>query len=89
MTASPREVLIAARKLIEKEENWCQGAWNRYGRHCAHGAILAATDDGDLMEAATDAFEGAAGWPILGFNDRSTHAEVLAAFDKAIAECPQ
>ena len=37
-----REILISARKLIEKEENWGQGAFFENSRYCATGALIAA-----------------------------------------------
>jgi len=94
------DVLKAARKRIDKPENWLQGEFAR-------------TADGYLCESSTD--PTAAKWCMLGacnasgydatelgrqvrrllvdvtgvlsltvFNDSHTHAEVLAVLDKAI-----
>lgn len=84
--------LIAARKLIEKEENWCQGyskraASNGGYAYCAAGAISSAT--APSYAGNTAAYNHI--WPynsggvLSGFNDTHTHAEVLALFDRAIA----
>jgi hypothetical protein len=101
---SVREVLVAARKLIEKPENWCQHGYaladdddgtsplnKRAVKWCMAGACYRAAgrpvhfSDPDaikLLERITSA-----NW-IPDWNDAPdrTHAEVLAAFDKAIAE---
>lgn len=66
--------------------------WSQATCFCASGALLAAGDVG------LDEFNVASGWEdayallsrqmrgnIIDFNDSRTHAEVLAAFDKAIA----
>ena len=86
------QVLIEARKLIEKPENWTQGELardeggtschpERGVRWCAEGAIQKATGDYyyyDIMKAITGDFA------LYKFNDTHTHAEVLAAFTRAI-----
>lgn len=97
------EVLIAARKVIEKPENWTQGvlAKNRYGNavyvyseeaacFCSMGALYRAVDEDDCLK--TNIIDDVAAIlssivqddTVAGFNDKSTHAEVLALFDKAI-----
>jgi hypothetical protein len=90
MNQSPREVLIAARKLIEKPENWTQRKFRHGDAYCMSGALLAI--DGHsimssavyaaLKQAVPSSFHCLAEW-----NDapERTHAEVLAAFDRAIA----
>ncbi len=96
-----RQVLVAARALIADEANWGQGAAirNKNGRHayCSIGAICVASGADyvtgycniDTMSAMHRAIDGlAAALPhdaITDFNDTHTHAEVLAAFDRAIA----
>lgn len=86
------DVLVAARQLIENPENWCQHELHM-GRnvHCACGAIEEATRR--LTHNVPSLFDcfisGFRGWQELSnFNDapHRTHAEVLAAFDKAIAK---
>lgn len=85
-------VLIAARKLIEKPENWRQGG---YGfsmapmPHCALGAMIVASRRESILLAgparvAEDIMREVVGGCIMRFNDTHTHAEVLRAFDKAI-----
>lgn len=93
MTAtSPKDVLIAARKLIEKPENWCQRQFqNHLGARCAMGAICGAIAD-DYYENEEIAAKAAAilgdvvDTAVISFNDAPgrTHEEVLRAFDKAI-----
>lgn len=107
---STRDILIAARALIEKPERWIKGKFfdTRWVKgkpaqdcYCAVGAIsqagfyLARTA---LNEDAISAVSVGAGlpaktyWkPLSNWNDapERTHAEVLAAFDRAIAaSCP-
>jgi hypothetical protein len=87
------EILIAARKLIEKPENWTQetSARDAAGREtlptspravcwCASGAILRAgrADAGNALFALRSVGN------IAHFNDTHTHPEVLALLDKAI-----
>jgi hypothetical protein len=98
---SIKEILIAARAKIERPENWAQGAFarNKQGRDvipkgktsvcwCALGAIIATTNNyededkaASLLRLELNAYENS----ISKFNDISTHAEVLAMFDLAIA----
>lgn len=91
------EVLRAARKLIERPENWGQGSVGRRrgdGTMCALQALCAVSDI-DYQKSTIENVPGAKqlaatiGGPvncfvITLFNDRHTHAEVLAMFDKAI-----
>lgn len=85
------DILIGARKLIEKPENWLNRAPTGSNRNCAATAIWktrGSKRDPDLERAgyqAYDALADAMGVKIVAdFNDTHTHAEVLAAFDKAI-----
>ena len=98
--ASVKELPIAARKKIEKPENWTQNysakdvdgsavyvcspeavCW------CTLGAIRAVSDDrGDLVEAACNKLYDVLDDSFITiFNDTHTHEEVLALFDRAIA----
>lgn len=89
-------VLIKARALIAVPEKWGKGQ-RRIDRPietcCAAEAIEEAERAGDRRMAAYHAIQRAAGIrkgvsiPILDWNDapERTHADVLAAFDKAIA----
>lgn len=91
-----REVLIAARKRLELPENWV-GA----GRPAEHGQICVTTaitpnlkpiEWQPILRLFIDCNgiegDGVLG-PIWDWNDapERTHAEVLAAFDRAIAAC--
>jgi hypothetical protein len=92
------EILKAARAKIEKEENWCQGAYARDAddndvddkspracRWCAWGA-LNVIENVMFSDVGYNALvEYCSGQGVGGFNDTHTHAEVLALFDKAIA----
>lgn len=86
-------LLRAARALIDQEDHWVQGRYETLrGRRCAMGALQAAARclrNPAAFETARDLLRTEA--LILGFshvekmNDRSSHAEVLALFDRAIA----
>lgn len=93
-----KEILIAARALIEKPEHWMQGAYaaKHGGVHvdpwavdacawCAWGAVSKFTPL-RYFTPAYDALKAVVGC-LPDFNDDNgtTHAEVLAAFDRAIA----
>lgn len=93
------DILRAARKRIERPECWTQffPARNELGlqvspwqseaaRWCAWGAIEAERPaDTNAETFLTQAMEAMGTHGIGEFNDTHTHAEVLAAFDKAIA----
>jgi hypothetical protein len=101
MTTQVRELLIAARKLIEQPEHWTKGHYARDARGapvlpidseavcwCTVGALGRADQERDTNEVYLNTrmvlLEHMQ--PCLSeFNDNHTHAEVLAAFDKAIA----
>ena len=99
--ATTKEILIAARKLIENEENWCTGAvaLDAEGQHvaswdesackwCAYGTISKFAGVGSVLMRVLDTFEDhLCGVKIGDYNDTHNHAEVLAMFDKVIAEC--
>jgi hypothetical protein len=76
-------VLQKARDLIEK--GWCQNATQIGESYCMMGAIASVTD---VWSPSINVLGKAIDTPsIVGWNDTSgrTQAEVLAAFDKAIA----
>lgn len=84
-----KQILIEARKLIDREEMWGKGYSNqRPGKFCVGHAICIAAGAGYYLTAST-AFRAANGkiGAISSWNDapERTHAEVLAAFDRAIA----
>ena len=95
---SVRDVLIAARKLIEKPEDWFHHGYEEWnGRHCLVTAARLAAEkpngltDWDKCWAAKVALQAVIMDDLIDWNDHPgrTHAEVLRAFDKAIAECGQ
>ena len=100
---SAKDVLIAARKLIEKPEDWWPGVgratpYHRYGP-CAANAICQVGNlyehcerPIELLAAAMngESFDRYRALPtIFKFNDTHTHAEVLDAFSRAIAACDE
>jgi len=86
------QLLRAARGLIELEDKWVQGRYETVrGRRCAMGALQAAARvlrDPRAFEEAKDLLRTEAvlrGYShVEKMNDRSTHAQVVAAFDAAI-----
>jgi hypothetical protein len=99
--ATATAVLARARELIADEQRWCKGTlargWldvpvpihSRFARRfCAIGAIYRAGRDlGLAVQDACSALEWQTVRTIPYWNDgrRRTHAEVVAAFDAAIA----
>jgi hypothetical protein len=93
--AEVHDVLVRARARIEREEDWYQHDFGRNdGPVCAAGALLRAR--GESVEIGWhEAIHRYAEYrelnramgsrSVSGFNDTHTHAEVLAAFDRAIA----
>jgi hypothetical protein len=86
------QLLTMARALIAERRNWAQGRYETIGgRRCAVGAVCVAAEilggsAGDdacehLLSVALDRGFGA----VETMNDRSTHQEILWAFDEAIA----
>ncbi|MGH8115617.1 MAG: DUF6197 family protein [Rhodanobacteraceae bacterium] len=88
------QLLRAARALIELEDKWVQGRYETVrGRRCAMGALQAASRvlrDPRAFEEAKDLLRAEAvlrGYShVEKMNDRSTHAQVLTAFDAAISK---
>ena len=94
------EVLEKALALIEDEKNWAQGNWGLHGGpSCAVGAIARTLGHGTIIEAGKTAAAGALeavapdapeGWDdgeggrVEFFNDKRSHAEVVALFQTAI-----
>lgn len=98
---TPKEILIAARAKIEAPERWTQNVEardiNGYPVDLSSRAAVCWCSVGALntvkspypqwlaaWNALWQAFGGKYG-TITRHNDESTHAEVLAAFDRAIA----
>jgi hypothetical protein len=94
------EVLKQARALISDEANWGQHLFARNAdgdivapededacRFCALGALIRAGQVGNHHRLAALALSIETGGEAVNiFNDTHTHAEVLAAFDAAIAK---
>lgn len=94
------EILKLARAKIERPENWTQGTYARDANRkkvgaksekavcwCSLGALVVASGS-DLYDPAVRSamtqLGRINGQVVWCFNDTHTHAEVLAAFDKAI-----
>ncbi len=100
MSMTTAQILRAARELIADERHWTTNVLARDAGgcltmvasddatcFCAVGALLKATGRSGIT-AARRAIEDAAGIErsrVFEWNDTHTHAEVLAAFDRAIA----
>ncbi len=86
------QLLTIARALIADEENWVQGRYETIdGRRCAVGALRVAsrlmgvrTPPRDATNLLLSVATGRGFNDIEKMNDRSTHTQVLSAFDEAI-----
>jgi hypothetical protein len=94
--ATVKENLIAARALIDTPEKWGKGAWHSRGCFCAIGAVLEAQGKlgraaygGETEVALMHALPAGIG-SVEDFNDqfRTTHADIMALFDRAIEAQP-
>lgn len=99
-----KQVLIEARRLIEKPESRCteHAAEDKYGhpvsvnspdavKFCIYGAIgrfVTNYDVPSFLFRILDSGYNSSNWGIVQFNDNATHEEVLALFDRAIAAAP-
>lgn len=81
-----RDDLIKAKALIDTPEKWLQGALKRNGCFCAMGAGLETRND-EVLFALQHHLPNPAWDTIPGFNDAptTTHADIMALFDRAIA----
>lgn len=87
------DVLVKARAWLDDPAHWLQGAYGDFagtcdGPTCAWGALWKFTLNDSATEfAALSILEGLAGVHVPHFNDApsTTHADVLALFDRAIA----
>lgn len=78
--------LVRARENIRNEDDWCKG--EKPGRHCAQQAIAVGAESfnyGTFCAAVKEFGCTVWGVPFI-FNDapRTTHAQVLNAFDATI-----
>lgn len=98
--ATAREVLVVARKHINKPHKWTRGKYsNDKGRLSASGAVFQALVDLDDWEgfvlAMADEIPASRALRRVvpkefdrldDFNDQASHKEVLAVFNKAIKQ---
>ncbi len=105
MDKTTKEILTEARSLITNPDKWIKGNFALTDDHqysaisfeadatcwCAWGALENAY--GSFMNREHPAYVAlsyaADGRGLAGFNDDSTHEEVLTAFDKAIENCKE
>lgn len=86
-----QSILTAARALIDTPDKWSCDGWGRGGKMCAAHAIYRACGQayGKYHDAAYEALArviwGVPNRMIGPWNDTHTHAEVMSAFDRAIA----
>lgn len=92
MTTAPKsalDILIEGRALIDTPDKWTQGSYFEGDKRCSDGALRkacwGATNTFNVYYLAYIRLAHAMGSSVCGFNDTHTHAEVLAAFDQAIA----
>lgn len=80
--------LIKARALIEDEGNWCKYALHdAHGRHCALGAVQAATRHNRLAAVVALAHSAEALFgtsSVADVNNKIGHAAVKRLYDHAI-----
>jgi hypothetical protein len=89
-----KENLIAAKALIDTPEKWIKGSFHKAGCFCAVGALGMASNGNpenwgyDEREALLRALPvDAVAYSVALFNDDpdTTHADIMALFDRAIA----
>ena len=91
------EVLVVARAKVDTPEKWITNQYDRDDAYCAVGACMAAAgydmtnlsasyEQSCVKSIALCYLEKVVGHNVVTWNDAKgrTHAEVLAAFDKAI-----
>jgi hypothetical protein len=86
-------LLEDAKSLIEDRSRWLQGTYRWFrGRRCAIGALCAAAAKIDDMRVAQSAHalllavaDSRRFTSVEGMNDHSSHAQVMSAFDQAVA----
>lgn len=103
--ATVRENLIAAKALIDTPEKWLKGALSTGDDtcFCAMGALghaggfgLVASDKTPEMASLLDSIPASFVWVrdrhrLAAYNDHpnTTHADIMALFDRAIAACEE
>lgn len=89
---TPKEVLIAAKALIDSPEKWGKGGIDDLRKKPCAFLACCEVRGGRLDDIAWDAvvlLGKAAGSPIMTRNDEpgTTHADVMAWFQRAIEAC--
>lgn len=79
-------ILQVARAKIEDPANWRKDEFEKEGRYCAVGAVISVSGWGDCSAwRALDAVCELQCTPWFNDQPTTTHADVLALFDRAIA----
>lgn len=88
-------LLSKARAYLSEPEHWMKGNFrNQHGQVCALGAFYSACDYAwdykaptSFMVEGCNALANACPEPVIAYNDSpsTTHADILALFDRAIA----
>lgn len=92
MNKTVRENLIAAKALIDTPDKWIKDRFADGGCFCAAGALKYGSgfEAGEVWESAEYKAllaQVPGGRPLPSFNDdpNTTHADIMALFDRAIA----
>jgi hypothetical protein len=91
------QLLEEARRAIEQRDRWVQGVYETFGRrYCAAGALRAvgrrvrgASVESRAYKMLLEVANRRGFLNVEIMNDRSTHDQVLSAFDEAIATARQ
>lgn len=96
-TMTPLEKMVLARALVEEPENWCQGTYARNDKghpvledfpdsvcFCMAGACRLACANASLLHCALPYEQCHTSIPNFNDSPTTTHADVLAVFDRAI-----
>ena len=92
MTRTTADILREARALIDTPEKWIKGRYECNGCFCASGAIRAVSDSlsawktARLLVVSVLPREWAFHLPLYNDHCDTTHADIMALFDRAIAE---
>lgn len=83
--------LRKARDYLSDPAHWCQGHYSRGDAYCVVGSLKLREPHFWAHNKATSIFREVVGSSLEDWNDAPgrTHAEVLAAFDRAIALAEQ
>jgi hypothetical protein len=86
-TDSVLRMMVDARAYLTEPSRWCKVTYRRGEARCINGALQDAEREGDNWILTRDYLAQVCGNYTHAFNDShsTTHADVLALFDRAIA----